>query len=57
MDSALLNHYGFVPSSRDIDEDDQYSEADHDNDETVAEVFIAGNRFEVSTFVRLITAT
>ena len=52
-----LNHYGFVPSSRDIDEDDQYSEADHDNDETVAEVFIAGNRFEVSTFVRLLTAT
>lgn len=52
-----LNHYGFVPSFRDIDEDDQYSEADHDNDETVAEVFIAGNRFEVSTFVRFLTAT
>ena len=50
-----LNHYGFVPSSRDIDEDDQDHEADHHNDETVAEVFIAGNRFEVSTFVRFTT--
>ena len=50
-----LNHYGFVPPSRNIDEDDQYNEADHDNDETVAEVFIAGNRFEVSVFVQLST--
>ena len=46
-----LNHYGFVPPSRDAGEDDQYNEADHDNDENVAEVFIAGNRFEVSTIV------
>ena len=46
-----LNHYGFVPASRDIDEDDQYNEGDWDNHENVAEVFIAGNRFEVSTTI------
>ena len=49
-----LNHYGFVPASRDIDEDGQYNEEEEEeeeegNDEDVAEVFIAGSRFEVST--------
>ena len=44
-----LNHYGFVPASRDIDEDEQYNEEEEGNDENVAEVFIAGSRFEVST--------
>jgi len=43
-----LNHYGFVPASRDIDEDGQYNEEEEEgNDEDVAEVFIAGSRFEV----------
>jgi hypothetical protein len=44
-----LNHYGFVPASRDIDEDEQYNEEEEENDDNVAEVFIAGSRFEVST--------